>query len=691
MKKLVSLVVMSVVLGLMADTSTIYSNGFDDANAVADCDRSKDVSFDDLNSMMSVNGWSGYWEKTVSLVGNGEVTVTFTCVPNWQNTGSQVLQLNGKSVLRAANASVTLGDDASPHAASVGGNNVSITRKVTAVIDPRTGNATIKYDHPIDPNNADHFSTTCNIGTLSGSLFIRFGVVNNGWRVDNLLVEQANENAGITRNEDGSIALDIITRNGGKTGGLLDSPYENILTSAYDASSGIETLTRTEGYDLNATSENGAVKLWFTSAVRSKWSGPGLKTGGLPILLKEINTVKIPYLYNGTKLVGQKMRLIAYVGSKHFTVESDETIVASESEWQTATFDFAPAFAAVPADFTACADSPLSELRFYFYGTQTQVMNSIFCGFWAGIDFEKNVPFLVGNYLFSGVQKFFTATFQSNGGTEVEPITSDADGHVTLPDVSREGYTLRGWNDRQSLYQPGDVVTLQMDTTFYAVWNANSPAAGITRHGRRTVVNYAAALGSTYGMLRDVYRDNATAGSYDAATGKYFLERSGTYKLSLAPDAAEGRPDLLKVTGESGSGGWNGPSVELPSVGLSVNLANKLSFEYYYPSNVMVGNVPTLYFQIGEKWYRVAADAGIVKEAWTTLTFDLRSALGGDYRTLKKQTLGAMRLYLYNVDVFESSFAYSTGYNFNGGTWMQLSPFTFEADPSAVGFSISIL
>ena len=73
----------------------------------------------------------------------------------------------------------------------------------------------------------------------------------------------------------------------------------------------------------------------------------------------------------------------------------------------------------------------------------------------------------------------YTVTFDTNGGSAVDPVTVDAGSTVTKPaDPTKSGYTFGGWYKDSTLQTPWDFAngTVTADTTLYAKWTANPPA-----------------------------------------------------------------------------------------------------------------------------------------------------------------------------------------------------------------------
>ncbi|WP_180339382.1 InlB B-repeat-containing protein, partial [Peptoniphilus catoniae] len=73
-----------------------------------------------------------------------------------------------------------------------------------------------------------------------------------------------------------------------------------------------------------------------------------------------------------------------------------------------------------------------------------------------------------------------TVTFNTNGGTAINPQTITAGGHVTKPtDPTKDGYTFAGWYKDAGLTTPFDFVneTINTDITLYAKWTQNAPTS----------------------------------------------------------------------------------------------------------------------------------------------------------------------------------------------------------------------
>ena len=73
----------------------------------------------------------------------------------------------------------------------------------------------------------------------------------------------------------------------------------------------------------------------------------------------------------------------------------------------------------------------------------------------------------------------YTVTFDTNGGSEVDPVTVDAGSTVTKPaDPMKSGHNFGGWYKDSMLQTPWNFAndTVTADTTLYAKWTANLPA-----------------------------------------------------------------------------------------------------------------------------------------------------------------------------------------------------------------------
>lgn len=88
----------------------------------------------------------------------------------------------------------------------------------------------------------------------------------------------------------------------------------------------------------------------------------------------------------------------------------------------------------------------------------------------------------------------FTATFVTNGGTEVAAIQEVASVE-SAPETTREGYTFAGWFTDEALTQKAEFpFTLTADTTFYAKWSKNEYTATFNPNGGSAVESVTASV-----------------------------------------------------------------------------------------------------------------------------------------------------------------------------------------------------
>lgn len=101
----------------------------------------------------------------------------------------------------------------------------------------------------------------------------------------------------------------------------------------------------------------------------------------------------------------------------------------------------------------------------------------------------------------------YTVTFDTNGGSEVDPVTVDAGSTVTKPaDPMKSGHNFGGWYKDSTLQTPWNFAddTVTADTTLYAKWNAivySDPTYAVSaptaENGSVTVSPKNASAGST--------------------------------------------------------------------------------------------------------------------------------------------------------------------------------------------------
>ena len=82
----------------------------------------------------------------------------------------------------------------------------------------------------------------------------------------------------------------------------------------------------------------------------------------------------------------------------------------------------------------------------------------------------------------------YTLTFESNGGTGVDPITDDYDTPVTEPVTERTGHTFEGWFVDVELVTPFEFTTMPADDlTIHAAWTINEYYVSFDSNGGSTV------------------------------------------------------------------------------------------------------------------------------------------------------------------------------------------------------------
>lgn len=105
-----------------------------------------------------------------------------------------------------------------------------------------------------------------------------------------------------------------------------------------------------------------------------------------------------------------------------------------------------------------------------------------------------------GNMVFNAVWELqtFDIIFETNGGTNPQPIIKNYGESITLPFADKEGYNHIGWSPTSDSsvaeYKAGDTFSLNADTVLYAVWemktytikfDANGGVANIADHTKR--------------------------------------------------------------------------------------------------------------------------------------------------------------------------------------------------------------
>lgn len=73
-----------------------------------------------------------------------------------------------------------------------------------------------------------------------------------------------------------------------------------------------------------------------------------------------------------------------------------------------------------------------------------------------------------------------------NGSAGIHKITEEYGTGVTLPNPSRAGYTFKGWSSTSTgsvLHGPGSSITIEKDSTLYAIWTINSYTLTVDPNG----------------------------------------------------------------------------------------------------------------------------------------------------------------------------------------------------------------
>ena len=163
-----------------------------------------------------------------------------------------------------------------------------------------------------------------------------------------------------------------------------------------------------------------------------------------------------------------------------------------------------------------------------------------------------------------------TVTFDSLGGSTVSPITAVYGSEITLPTISREGYTFDGWyyislddqwnNIKVKLGDGGDVYTIKGSITIYAQWLVT-----ITFDSRGgESVSPITALAGSYVTLPNLSRDGYVFNGWfsDTVGGKKFgsCTNYGALRCSFYPTrdttmyAQWTKVYTVKIDSQGGSG-----------------------------------------------------------------------------------------------------------------------------------------
>jgi uncharacterized repeat protein (TIGR02543 family) len=93
----------------------------------------------------------------------------------------------------------------------------------------------------------------------------------------------------------------------------------------------------------------------------------------------------------------------------------------------------------------------------------------------------------------------YTVTFESNGGSAVDPVTVESGGKLTKPtDPTMEGKTFVGWYKEADLTNPWnfDTDTVSANITLYAKWTQDNAAYTVTTIAGSGEAGYAEGTGT---------------------------------------------------------------------------------------------------------------------------------------------------------------------------------------------------
>ena len=467
--------------------------------------------------------------------------------------------------------------------------------------------------------------------------------------------------------------VDYVSLNGGTSEGMLEDKYKKVTSTFSD---GICELIREGAYAISATTvdfegKSGVLKV--VSEVKPApdlWNGPSLTITGdvaesASRKLSDLKKVKVEYYYSGIELVGQKMRMVVILdGGLKYNVESTEPIQAGE--WAVAEFDFSSQIREDSDNYKQNKNAALITTRLYFYSTMMD--GGAECAFMKNYNFPQGDMFFFGCFFYSPY--VVRAVFDMAGAEAIADIAPDSEGKVVLPAPEREGYQFIGWGNGNSVYEGGVEVTIEDYEKYYAIWKNLTPRRGMEKISSDTyALDILEANGSTWGLVTDIYRSKVQRIDYDSASGSYSFVRTNdngsvSLKTTARPSVINGQT-CLEILGEVGSDGWNGPSVELPAIGVTPADVHTLTVQYLYNNEKMVGQTMTLYFKIDGVWRHVTSADTIVKTPGVDMAavrFDVKSALGSDYRQLRNMPITNWRLYYYKLDHYKDEHGYSEHY-----------------------------
>lgn len=145
------------------------------------------------NEKLRFENWGNPWEKNIAVDNEtGLIVITFDLYPNLQKV-YDIVRINDVSVITAGPAKITVGGEDIGVKQAYGLEDV--VRTVTIIIDPATGDTTVKYEHPDGAQWGECVEGTTNVGAISGEFKLSFrvdlGNGINGFFVDELVIVQA--------------------------------------------------------------------------------------------------------------------------------------------------------------------------------------------------------------------------------------------------------------------------------------------------------------------------------------------------------------------------------------------------------------------------------------------------------------------------------------------------------------------
>jgi len=152
--------------------------------------------------------------------------------------------------------------------------------------------------------------------------------------------------------------------------------------------------------------------------------------------------------------------------------------------------------------------------------------------------------------------KKYTVTIK-NGTTTIDTLTSDIDGHVTLPQALENGNAVfAGWSDGNTIYEASEVITVTSNMTINATWTYASSVV-FDANGGTIGENETVVVTLTGGLVTSLPED-PTREDY-IFTG-WYLDAEGTIKLDTS------KP----ITVDTIYAGWEEDNITYYSLGYSL-------------------------------------------------------------------------------------------------------------------------